>query len=840
MISVDEYAAIKKLTQMRPSWYVENVLGESLWKTDTVDQGEILDSVFHNRITCVKSCHGPGKLLPLDEPIPTPNGWKLNGDLKVGDAIYGPEGEIIRVIAAHDMQVQQVHVIRFTDGAELRCGPDHLWDVLTLNARNREKMRGRPGKHREYPTDWRDEWVHAETMSAEDMMRIVHKGEQRNLAVPLTRAIEGHDEALLIDPYILGVWLGDGTSSAAAVTTPDDEIRDACERSAGRSIRHFNNGAWRNVPILPHGQGAPILRELGVLRNKHIPLRYLRASVASRIALLRGLMDSDGNADPGSARVEFNTTSRALADDFHELVVSLGWSCRVSERRAMLYGADHGPAWRFGFVPDVCPFNLERQRKLWRDDGGQRLRHTARTIESIEALDEEVPMRCITVSHPRGLYLAGKSMVPTHNSFLASRAAMAFFDAFGPDCRVYTTAPTKRQVQKVLWSEIPRAYRKAQAALGWEEKPNIFDIQRAPEWHMLGFTATRNNENAFHGLHEKNMLIIVDEAAGIDEVIFKGILACATAENNHILFLGNPTDPTSKFASYCQNPRAKVFTISAWDTPNFKHFGITRDDFPTGAWRKKVNGAPMPYEYLTSVQWVADVWDDCRSFDDPYWVARVEGEFPSEHENQLIPLGWIEKARNRIIRPTPDSWRTFGLDIGETGPDEAPCIDNWGGKCRWKFIMKTGRANALWNRSKLAYEETTPRPSIINTDSTGGGYGVPARLQEFGIPTQALNMSTRSSDPAVFLNLRAELGWIMRNHFDPDQDDFFNLDIPETDEKLRQQLMGLRYIIKDGKRKLESKEEARKRGMKSPDRADALMLSTAPVRDVQIQGTTWV
>lgn len=428
-------------------------------------------------------------------------------------------------------------------------------------------------------------------------------------------------------------------------------------------------------------------------------------------------------------------------------------------------------------------------------------------------------------------------------SHLAARAAVAFFDAY-PDCKVITTAPTFRQVRTVLWSQIPAVYAKSQAILGWEEQPNQTELKRGPTWQMFGFATAKNADN-FQGQHAlQQQLIIGDEASGLAPAIVTGIKACMTGVGSRLLLIGNPTDPHSQFARFWERddiPQECKFHIPVWATPNFRAFGITRDDIPNGAWRRKVAGRPMPYPQLVDPQWVAEVWEDCKSFDDPWWVSRVEARFPKDSPDQLIPASWIEAALNREA-PLPkdkaelrELSRIFSLDVAEQGGDEAVAMERLGARARNLFVTNKLELRDLWDlteiRAKEAIDDNLPF-TAFHVDATGVGSGVHNTLVQRGMPSYRMIMAEAASDPKLFANKRAELWNNLRKWFDPGgnevQGPFGPIDIDPRDQKLARQLSTIRAKIKDGKRAIVSKDEMRRDGLKSPDRADALMLAFAP------------
>jgi dUTPase len=242
--------------------------------------------------------------------------------------------------------------------------------------------------------------------------------------VALAGPLQYAEQVLPIEPYVFGIWLGDGTSTAAEITTADDEVV-ANISSAGttvaktaRTLGYWIGGAGHSRSPTTgryerNGSLSSRLRDLGVHGRKHIPECFLRASVRQRFALLHGLMDSDGYCDV-IGRCELAGTNRRLIQDALELIVGLGFKAVLREDRARLNGKDCGPRYRIAFTPDRPVFRLSRKLNRQKLTG---LTHRARSIVDVRAI-ASVPVRCIEVDAPHGMYLAGRSCVPTHNSSL--------------------------------------------------------------------------------------------------------------------------------------------------------------------------------------------------------------------------------------------------------------------------------------------------------------------------------------------------------------------------------------------------------------------------------------
>src|SRR6266851_1072273 len=243
-----------------------------------------------------------------------------------------------------------------------------------------------------------------------------------NHAIAVAGALVLPDADLPIAPYFLGVWLGDGSSRSNQITTADPTLITEIEK-AGYTIRSLKSTYLyavddENGKAVNRWQPGMTgrLRALGLLLNKHIPAIYLRASEQQRRALLAGLLDTDGTVSRCGA-VEFTTTSPRLAQDVYELVCSLGFRPSLRCGRSRYKGKDCGPKWTLAFTTDEQVFRLERKATAHKERlrNYSPVRNRFRYVVAVREVPSR-PVRCIRVESQSHLYLAGKSMIPTHNS----------------------------------------------------------------------------------------------------------------------------------------------------------------------------------------------------------------------------------------------------------------------------------------------------------------------------------------------------------------------------------------------------------------------------------------
>lgn len=331
------------------------------------------------------------KGLALDTPLPTPEGWTTMGDVEVGDEVIGSDGHPVLVTLKSDVHHRPCYRIVFDDGSSVITDNVHLWTVLS----------GRAGSSMR------------ETLSTQLMYARHCAGDTFRVANASPLRMPPDD--LPIDPYLLGLWLGDGATSRGSITSADPEVFLDLEKRGFVLGLNQESATARCETRTVKGLQTKLV-DLGLLGNKHVPSRYLRASWQQRLDLLRGLMDSDGCWNRGRRHAIFTNTNEQLIDAVHELVVSMGWKARKRQIEAQGFGRTID-SFVVTFTPvDHNPFLLTRKADLvdtLATSMSERARR--RMITAIEPVDT-VPTQCIRVDAPNSLYLCGEQMVPTHNT----------------------------------------------------------------------------------------------------------------------------------------------------------------------------------------------------------------------------------------------------------------------------------------------------------------------------------------------------------------------------------------------------------------------------------------
>ena len=395
------------------------------------------------------------KGLARETPLPTPTGWTTMADVEVGEYLIGATGKPTRVLNKSQIHNRKCYRVTFTDGAELVCDNVHLWRVNVVRHKYKYVYPNRTMVGGAQPPEM-------QVLDADALYELSKEVQPHAIYIDSQKALDLPAAHLPIDPWILGMWLGDGSSNSGAISIGETDKQDVlellterwgsevkaryagttwsltCSRpfkdrcSSGHRIQRNSAGVRKCVASRAHGDPyAPRnhalskkLAEACLLGNKHIPQTYLRASKEQRMDLVRGMMDSDGSWNPLRSRAVFVTTNPYLASGMAELLHGLGVNPQQFSKRYENAVRPDAVQYRIEFTPmDFNPFHLPRKadpvaehlRQVKRNYGRGPAKALRRTISSIEPIDS-VETQCVEVDSPDSLYLAGTSMIPTHNT----------------------------------------------------------------------------------------------------------------------------------------------------------------------------------------------------------------------------------------------------------------------------------------------------------------------------------------------------------------------------------------------------------------------------------------
>lgn len=378
----------------------------------------------HDRFWFFNWSAGAGKASPLTEPVLTPTGWRTIGELRVGDQVIGSSGQPTTVLAIHPQGIKPVHRVVMNDDTFVRCNAEHLWNVRKYSTRTRRASPSSPSrKERVEEASWK-------TLTTREIAANTGRRWQLPLLPPVVFADQQPPE---LDPYTLGVFLGDGCwPQTGTVSVSTDRWIIESLGWEPWSATEAKTHEYHTAATVP-GHIREQLKRQGLAakpsHEKFIPAGYLTASVTDRLALLQGLLDTDGSPDPRKSTVEFCSTSFALCEGVIDLVRGLGGKATLSEGRITQYTTADGnkipgkESWRVHISMTAAPFRLPRKLERWRCPTKY---EPVKTIVSVvdEGVEEE--QVCITVEASDGLYVTRGHTV-THNSFCSGAAAKELF-----------------------------------------------------------------------------------------------------------------------------------------------------------------------------------------------------------------------------------------------------------------------------------------------------------------------------------------------------------------------------------------------------------------------------
>lgn len=428
-------------------------------------------------------------------------------------------------------------------------------------------------------------------------------------------------------------------------------------------------------------------------------------------------------------------------------------------------------------------------------------------------------LRSVFTPHSKTFVQACHSSSKTHTAAVATVLAVLL----GGD--VVTTAPTDTQVERLLWKDVHRVLASGRIPPSEWGTVNLKDMRLPTGETAFGFATKPEDDGVrFQGFHARPgafLLLIVDEALGVSPSIFTAIEGIAAGGDVRRLYLCNPTIASGPVYDIARSgdPSWRRLRIDAFETPNLA--GLQPADLLTMS-EDDLDVAPRPY--LVTRRWVKErllEWGE----DAPAWQSRVRGRWPDQGDDALISLGWIEEARQSD--PEVTGPLTAGIDVAGPGEDETVVSVRQGGEIR--EIAAFSAPDARGPVTAMLRRWLPEGLTRVNYDEAGQGWYFGAHLREQlpeRVVVNGVNVGESTTTPQAaeqFVNLKAELYWSLRERFRDGEISGL------TDQTTISQLAGLRYEHDSkGRVKIESKDDARKRGVKSPDRAEALMLAFAP------------
>jgi hypothetical protein len=374
------------------------------------------------------------------------------------------------------------------------------------------------------------------------------------------------------------------------------------------------------------------------------------------------------------------------------------------------------------------------------------------------------------------------------------------------EAMVVSTAPRQHQVDSILWREIRSMHRTG--GLSGRVLPGT------ARWYMgndelVGFGRKTADEadpeqamQAFQGIHARYVLVIIDEAGGVPKWLFDAADSLAANEHSRVLAIGNPDDPASHFAEICKpGTKWNVLPVSAFDSPRW-------------------TGEPVSerlLELLVSELYVNEMAD--LGEDSNLYQSKVLGQFPDVSDDALFPPRLLQRAIDQDLAGL--DLGGYGVDVARFGADETCVYRNRAGVIRLVEAARKQDTEETADMVERILSTHGPDRVAAAIDAVGVGAGVYDKLRRRGMPVVAFGAGERALEPTRFVNRRAEMFWTLRQWM---EDGLVDLD--GDDKQLISQLGRMKFKQVAGNRiQIESKDEMRKRGVKSPDRADAAAMA---------------
>ncbi len=740
---------------------------------------------------------GGGKALDVDTPILTIDGWSTMGEIKPSDIVFDENGNQTKVIRCSNVYYNRpCYRVFFDDGSIIIADEEHQW--LTLTTRERMNNARRTDKYRQkkrfertgkldatyiYSGQYKNP-IKGNIRTTVDIKNSLYNHDMySNHSIAIAKSLYFPEKDLEIPPYTLGAWLGDGHSVSGAITIAEVQIVKEIRKDGFIVSKQQASKYTYTIRGLIYK-----LRASNLFRNKHIPMDYLLSSIEQRLALLQGLMDTDGFIDK-SGKAVFAVIKKELAEGVYDLAISLGIKATLTvNRNKKFMGQPYKPVYAVRFRSELNVCRLKR--KLDRIIPIKDTRVLSRYIKKIESIDS-IPVKCIEVDSRSHLYLAGKSLIKTHNSCWMVNEAIRLSTEFKGN-RGYLSRwenvtfkkTTLLTLQKFLQSGIIRKHNKSEQFYELNNDSIIFyGGLRGSKGE--GIDRIKSMELGWFG---------IDEATEVPSEDFFLILLSRLRHR-----LPDGTLPRYK-GLLASNPGV------GWVKTKFKT--DIRDNYlfvPALPRDNPYN--PPEYEQSMRDNFSQD-WIDV--FLEGSWDIALEGMYVFEHD-------WVKDAVEKKMKKGEPC--EFGIDVAREGKDETVVACRNGNKVRIVFAKQKAK-DIMKATGEIAIIADKEKPSKIRVDTVGVGGGMYDRLKELGYPVEEFKAGNKSSDPDKYFDLKAEVYWKFRGLIEAGL-----VDLPD-DQKLKAQLTATQYEVRsDKKLKIWSKDKVKSEGLQSPDRAEAVITS---------------
>lgn len=730
----------------------------------TSQQLEIIKAVDENKKRiAVKSGHG---CFGKDTPIMLYNGEvKAVQDIVVGDILMGDDSEKRRVLSTTKGR-ENLYKFTFNDGASYIFNESHILVLIASRSYGKQKK----GDITEISVR---EWL--KWSDRKKRTNIFFKRE--------VLKFENEKSKLLIEPYILGIWLGGSTSAKAELTLNINDYTQILKDEQDYKITELKGRNCVNVKL--NKEFKDKLRALNLLQNKHIPKDYLFSTYENRLKILSGLIEGHLEKIKNTFQIEIIQKNENIANGILFLARSVGIWANLKK----IYKSCNGKKGQYYRITlsqnaEKLPLKCDKHKK---DLSFNRQRTELNCgIKSVESLGVGDYYGFTIDKNHR--FLSGDFYVLRNTGKSTALSWICiWWGLFKADAKIPITAPSSPQLMATLMPEIKK----------WINKlPKIFKDEITIKADEIDFkngnfiilrTARKESPEALQGFHATNLLYLIDEGSGVADEIFEVINGAMTGAENTLIMVGNPTRTSGYFydAFHKNKELFETFTLNAEKSENVS--------------KEQIDRARIEYGLGS----------------DAYKV-RILGEFPSASSDGLFSVELIDNAvvRENASKVGAEIW---GLDVAEFGDDNSILCKRKGFYVRPFIAYQNLDAEPLSNAIMSEYKNAYEKPVAIYIDTIGVGAGVWSILYSKGLPVYRADVRTKTYEQGLF-NKRIEIYKRLKDNLEL-------LKLP-NDKELIGELSALRYeITANGLMKLENKKDTKKRLGRSPDRADSLAIT---------------
>lgn len=812
---------------------------------------------------------GGGKLLCNDSNVLTPLGWVKAINVNVGDMLIAGDGTHTSVVGVYPQKNIDMYKVTFADGATVTVGDEHLWFFWYSGKKikyNRKYTLYSPSK------GIRDVILRGK-LSTTRQLYDYHKRQEKNLSngkrpywaiVPLCRPVHftisnknKYDNTLRIDPYLLGILLGDGCININ-INIKEDSVKDFLESIIPNDTHCVDNKCLSIV-----GQQLEDIKdELKKYKlykldtNKNfIPDDYLFSSVKNRFTLMQGLIDNDGYVND-RGHILYTTASEQLAKDVQHLSRSLGCNATITnsddrEYVVLMYGGNQ-----------INNFTRIPHKKDLINLFDGKHSESCRRITNIDYVGNGDGV-CFAIDHPTGLHVVDDFIV-THNSDLMLGLAVS------------KLSPHKKSIVfRTTFSENKNFIARARKIL--EDTPARFKagnqqiFSDIPDGKILEIASVMNFDAAQKYRGRDHDLKLFDEVTNMDENVYTFLIGWARTTDPsvpvRVVSAGNP--PTRVEGQWVTRRWAPWIDPSH---PNPAKPGELRwfamldgSDTEITPYVSEDGNKGVPFMYTTRLGMTEEIIPKSRTFipaklsdnqfltkeyravlqgmPEPLRSQLLYGDFGLSFKPdpwQVIPMEWIHKAESRWLKAKDDGTLEstkninvgFGLDVAEAGGDNTVLTKMSERFVQWIDIIEADTKNLtdipIIQAQIVANKLMGVKGAAIGIDAIGVGLALASQLRQRNfnvVPLKTSRVSNKKDKTGIFtfLNVRSEMWWRLREALDPDNENAIGI---PPDARLRLELSSVKYErTQNDKIKIENKDKIRDRIKKSPDLSESLILA---------------